>query len=152
MQQAPNPFVTRILWVALIVSQVIYLVLPVAGSGAGAPQSMAAALAMVATSQAVGVIVYFRVAGVNRIKSGKLDPSTPAGMSALFTVLILSWVLIESIAIYGLVLRFLGGAIWQTALFSLGAFALMVATNPWQGGLQAPASSEGRGRDSTPIA
>lgn len=151
-QPAPNPFVTKILWVALVVSQAIYLGIPSPRAGEGTPQAFAAVLALVATTQAVGVLLFFRIAGVRRIQSGKLDPTTAAGMGQLFTVLILSWVLTEAIAIYGLVLRFLGGPLWQTGLFALAAFALMVVTQPWQSGLEPPVSSAERGRDPSPIA
>jgi len=150
-QQAPNKMVTRILWVVLVFSQCIYLVIPSPESVGGPPPMFPAILGAVAVAQAAGVLLFFRVAGVSKVRAGALDPLTAEGLGRLFVVLIMSWVLTEGIAIYGLVLRFLGAPMWQGGLFSLGAFVLMGATNPWQEGLKPPVSSAERGRDATPI-
>ncbi len=152
MQQRANPIVPRILFVALLVSQGIYLAIPSAGVAEGPPAMLPAILGAVAVTQGLGALLFFRIAGVSKIQSGALDPTTNEGMGQLFVVLILSWVLTEAIAIFGLVLRFLGAPFWQGGLFALGAFVLMAAMNPWQSGLVAPMSSAERGRDSTPIA
>ncbi len=151
-QQAPNPFVTRILFIALVFSQCVYLVIPSPEAAEGPPPMFPAALGAVAITQAAGVLLFFRIGGVSKIQSGALDPTTSEGMGRLFVVLIMAWVLTEGIAIYGLVLRLLGAPMWQAGLFALGAFALMGVTNPWQSGLQPRVGSAERGRDSTPIA
>jgi hypothetical protein len=152
-QQAPSVFVTRIVWIVLVVSQCIYLVVPAPPTAsAQGPQPMfAPILGAIAVAQALGVVVYFRRAGIARVQRGDLDPSTPEGMGQLYVVLMMSWVLTESVAIYGLVLRFLAAPWLVSGAFALGAFALMAVTNPFQSGLKPPVSAARRGEDPTPI-
>lgn len=150
-QHAPNPFVTRILWVVLVVSQCIYLAIPSPGSAEAPPPVIPLVLGLVAVTQGIGALAWFRIAGVSKIQSGALDPASAEGMGRLFVVLVLAWVMVEAIAIYGLVMRFLGAPFWQAGLFSACAFVLMASMHPWQSGLSAPLNPSERGNDPTPI-
>ena len=154
MNAAPTNFVLKIVWLSLIVSQCIYLALPMpeAAVDRGDLPLLAGALAFVALPEAIGAFVWFRIAAVGRIQAGRLDPSTPEGGAQLLQVLILCWVLAESIAIYGLVLRFMHAPLWMTAPFALVAFVSMGLMSPFQSGLRPPVDSAERGRDPTPIA
>jgi hypothetical protein len=153
MNNAPNTIVVKIVWISLIVSQCIYLGLPVPEAAGGRDDlpMLAGALAFVALSEAVGAFAWFRIGAVGRIQGGHIDPSSVEGAGQLFQVLIVCWVLAESIAIYGLVLRFMHAPLWMTAPFAVVAFVSMGAMNPFQSGLSRPVASAERGRDPTPI-
>ena len=146
--------VNRIVWVVLIVSQLIYPFVPAREVAAErtVPAIFVTVLGAVAASQAIGLVVWFRLGAVGRVQSGRVDPGTTEGNAMLFQVLVLCWVLAESIAIYGLVVRFMGGTLVQWAPFAVAALVLMGVTNPFQTGLQPPLTSAERGRDATPIA
>lgn len=150
-EQAPNAFVARLVWIVLVISQGIYLLVPTPEGREGAPELFTQVLLVVAVTEGLAILAFFRLAAVAKIQKGDLDPRTPEGMGRLFVVLMLCWVLSESVAIYGLVLRFMGAPFGWVAVFALGGFVLMMATNPFQAGLKPPLSSAERGRDASPI-
>ena len=100
----------------------------------------------------VGTVVYRRIGLVGPIQSGSLDPSTPEGLQAGFQVLIILWVLSESVGIYGLVLSFLSGNPLFSVLFSAAALALLFVHRPTAADLQPPTSPTDRATDARPIA
>ena len=153
MDNSANTMVHRIVWASLVVSQCIYLLIPSPGLEvfqANLPV-MAAALAGVALLQTIGLLAWFRVGGTQRIQNRRVDPSTLEGAAQLFQVLMICWVLVESIAIYGLVLRFMGATTQLWLPFAVAGFALMAWTHPFQKGLRPPSDSAARGKDATPI-
>jgi hypothetical protein len=142
-----------IIWSALMVSQVIYLFVPASGREATANQAAAfpIALGIVAFAQAVGIIVLLKIRAVDPIQLGKLDPGAKEGIAKLFITLMLAWVLAESVAIYGLVLRFMHYDFVYFAPFSAaGAFLLFLA-RPWQSKLKKPLSSADLASSNAPL-
>lgn len=132
-----------LLWAALAVSQVIYLFVPAPPREGAANLSdvLPIALGAVAFAQCVGIVALLRIRAFGPIQRGGLDPTSKEGAAQLFTTLILAWVLAESAAIYGLVLRFLGfDLLYSTPLSAAGALLLFLG-RPWQSKLARPASS-----------
>ena len=150
--QSPNPAVVRIVWVALLAAPIVYMAVPTPGVATRPPGMVVFALAGLALAEAIGVLLCFRIAGVARVQRGEIDPDSPEGMARLFKVLVVCWTLAESIAIYGLALRFLGAGFSTAAPFTLGALAAMIGTHPFQAGLRRPLTPRAPGRDPTPIA
>lgn len=120
----------RILWLALLFSQLIYVViLLLVAQPLCDPSSLAVlplAFGAAAAGSAVAAHLFWRRAtGAGRALHD--EPVTPA---AAFQGYVLAWVLDESIAIYGMVLGFLGFPLASWAPFSAAAFALMLAHRP----------------------
>ena len=136
----------RILWIALLASQVIYLVvafiLP-AGSAAdpGTVDTLSFLLGGVAISIAAGTLVYRRRALVAPIQTGRVDPNTPEGFPKVFVPFVLNLVLSESIAIYGLVLVLLSHDPLRALPFAIGAFVLMYLHRPMAPDLVPPSTA-----------
>ena len=82
---------------------------------------------------------------------GDLDLREPKGVAQLFTTLIIAWVLAESIAIYGLVLRVVGAGIDLWSSYSVVGGLLLLVGRPWQRGLQVPPGSRPRTPSNDPI-
>ncbi len=134
-------------------SQVIYLFVPVPPVEGSADVSSAFpfALGFVALVQSVGIVGLLKIRAVNPIQAGTLDPETKEGLARLFNALIVSWVLAESVAIYGLVLRFMHfDLIYVVPFVAAGAFLLFLG-RPWQSKLKKPLSSADLARSSAPI-
>ena len=142
-----------IVWSALAISQVIYLSLPAPPreSPANLLGVFPLALGVVAFAESVGMVALLRIRAFNPIQTGRLDPLSQKGVTELFTTLILAWMLAESIAIYGLVLRFLGfGMAYSSPFAAAGAFLLFLG-RPWQAKLRKPVSSADLARSGTPL-
>ena len=90
MNNAPNTIVVKIGWISLIVSQCIYLGLPVPEAAGGRDDlpMLAGALAFVALSEAVGAFAWFRIGAVGRIQGGHIDPSSVEGAGQLLVVVL----------------------------------------------------------------
>jgi hypothetical protein len=137
----------RVLWLALLASQVIYLVVPYVAEVAGRRpdpgvlNTLTLILAGISLATGAGTIVYRRRALVDPIQAGRLDPDSPDGAAKAFSPIILNLVLTESIAIYGLVLALLSGSPSRAVPFALGAFVLMWVHRPTAPGLTPPASA-----------
>ena len=132
-----------LIWAALAVSQVIYFFLPAPPRDGAANLSdmFPLVLGAVAFAQGVGIVALLRVRAFGPIQRGRLDPTSKEGAAQLFTTLILAWVLAESVAIYGLVLRFLGFELLYSAPLSVAGALLLFLGRPWQSKLARPASS-----------
>ncbi len=142
-----------IIWSVLMVSQVIYLLVPASGQEATANQgaTFPIALGVVAFAEAVGIIVLLKIRAVDPIRLGKLDPGAKEGIAQLFTTLIMAWVLAESVAIYGLVLRFMHYGFVYFAPFSAAGAFLLFFGRPWQPKLKKPLSSADLASSNAPI-
>jgi len=144
-----------IIWGALAVSQVIYVVVP--GLVSPEPRDNASdpifpiVLGVVAAAQAGGLWMWFQIGAVRKIRDGRLDPDTPSGLASLFTTLILAWVLAESIGIYGFLLHFLGAPSGAWAPFSVLAGLMLFLCRPGQAALRPPRSSASLASRGDPI-
>jgi F0F1-type ATP synthase membrane subunit c/vacuolar-type H+-ATPase subunit K len=126
----------RILWIALLASQVVYLAVAFIVRPAGQPlPSLAVSrlfftLAALAVVTAVGSMLYRRKALVAPIQAGRLDPNHADGFAQAFAPFVLGLVLAESIAIYGLVLALLSHEPSFALPFALLAFVLTGLQRP----------------------
>jgi hypothetical protein len=146
-----------VIWVAMAVSQVICLVLPAGqgptatGEGPSAFGLVAATLGLAAAIETVVLVVVLRRGALGPIEDGRLDPAAPAGAARLLAVLIVGWALAESVAIYGLVLRFLGAPATHWLPFAAAGGILLLVARPWQPGLSRPATSAELARSGRPL-
>ena len=145
-----------IVWAALCVSQVIYVVVAFLTPPQPASQdvltTMFPPLLLIAVLLASGTIWWRRRALVQPIQSGELDLETPQGQGKAFTALILNLVLSESVAIYGLVLTFLSNDIRYVIGFVAAGLVLMFIHRPFAAALQPPQNRLGSGSRPPPIA
>jgi hypothetical protein len=134
----------RIVWLALLASQVLYLAVPYLVTLGGEPLPAMArtrlffALAAVAAVTGAGSLVYRQRALVAPIAAGRLDPRTPEGSARAFAPYVLNLVLTESIAIHGLVLALVSHERLVALPFALAAFALMAVHRPTAPDLEPP--------------
>ncbi len=126
---APTPMVFWAIWGALTASIVIYLVVlqvvrgtPPEEGPDGTLVVMFSGLAVVNLAVAFGV----RLFHTNRIARRR----EPEKRAALLSACIISWALAEAVAIYGLVLGFLGAAESTSHVFFLVAFTAMLFLTP----------------------
>ena len=122
-----------IIWVMLAISQVVYLLVPApqVENAGRPPEIFPIVLGAVAIAQGIGIVALLRIRAFNPIQAGSLDPRSKDGVARLFTTLLLAWVLAESIAIYGLVLRFVHFELAYALPFALGAACLLIFARPW---------------------
>lgn len=120
----------RVFWVALLVSQLVYLALAASGIGRRAEPLpipiLPVALGAVAATTAIAAHVFWRRGS----GAGRVLPAAPPEPAQAFPSFILAWVLDESIAIYGLLLALLGFSAASWGLFLAGAVALMWIHRP----------------------
>lgn len=142
-----------IVWSALAISQVIYLFVPapLREGPANLPAIFPLVLGAIAFVQGVGMVVLLRVRAFNPIQGGRLDPTSKEVAAQLFTTLILAWVLAESVALYGLVLRFLQFELLYSASFAAGGALLLFLGRPWQSRLGRPASAADMAGSNAPL-
>lgn len=121
----------RVVWISLLLSQAIYILVIVflAAQSSGEPRVgslFPTALAAVAfTTGVIAHAFWRRATGAGR--AVHLPPPEPA---AAFQHLVLAWVLDESIAVYALVLGFLGFGAATWAPFSVAAAILLLVHRP----------------------
>lgn len=146
-----QPFV--IIWAALAISQVVYLFVPAPHreNAARLPDVFPVALGAVAIAQSIGIVVLLRIRAFNPVQAGRLDPTSKNGAAQLFTTLILAWVFAESVAIYGLILRFLHFELPYTLPFALAGACLLFLARPWSPKLKQPLSAADRARSHAPL-
>jgi hypothetical protein len=123
--------VNKILWLALIASQAVYLGVVLSGVGTSRNQpldlpALPIALATVAVATAIGSHLCWRRAS----GAGRPIHRTSPNPAASFTFYILAWALDESIAIYGLILGLLAFSAEVWSPFSVAALALMLVHRP----------------------
>jgi hypothetical protein len=120
-----------VLWAALLFAQVVYAAIAASGiagrSSASPPDDVfSIALGVIGIGTAVGAHLCWRH---SRGTGRAVHEPTPSPQQA-FTFFLLACVLDESIAIYGLVLAFLGAPVETWAPFSVAAFASMLLHRP----------------------
>jgi len=135
-----------VVWACLVVSLFIYGAMPLMLQPPQAPPpppqaSFIGALAFVGLMTAVATILLRRFAIVQPVRSGNMDITTTAGAARFFTISLLTWVLSESIGIYGLVSFFLYRVAALLYPFLAVAFLLMIFHAPRTGSLRADPSS-----------
>ncbi len=133
-----------IIWGVLALAQLLYVALPLQIEGSRDPgflSTLGLALGFVAFSEAIAIVALLRIRALGPIARGDLDLREPKGVAQLFTTLIIAWVLAESIAIYGLVLRVLGAESDLWSAYSVVGGLLLLVGRPWQRGLQVPPGS-----------
>ena len=142
-----------VIWCVIVVSQVIYLLMaaPASEGSPVLPDLFPLLLGAIALLEGVGVVVLLRVRAINPIRSGRLDPTSREGAAQLFVTLILVWVLAESVAIYGLVVRFQQFGPAYSLPFAVGGAFLMLLTRPWQSKLKKPVSLADLAQTGTPL-
>ena len=134
---------SRILWLALLAAQGLYVALLLSGVARlrGEPLEIPAlplALAGVAVATGVGAHGFWRRAsGTARPVHAAPDPASA------FTSYLLAWVLDESIGIHGLVLGLLGFGPGVWAPFSAAGLALTLLHRPAGPPLQPPGAGPG---------
>ena len=142
-----------IIWVALAISQVVYLFVPAPprASAAILPGVLPLALGVITIAQSIGIVAWLRIRAFNPIHAGRLDPASKDGVAQLFTTLIVAWVLAESIAIYGLVLRFLHFELSYYFPFVLAGACLLFLARPWSPKLKRASSLADLARSNAPL-
>lgn len=119
------------LWAALLAAQVIYVGIAASGIGGRSSASPPAevftiALGVIGIGTAIGAHLCWR----HSRGAGRAAHEPPPSQQQAFTFFLLACVLDESIAIYGLVLAFLGAPVETWAPFSVAAFALLLVHRP----------------------
>jgi F0F1-type ATP synthase membrane subunit c/vacuolar-type H+-ATPase subunit K len=129
-----------IIWGVLALAQLLYVAvpLPVQEKDPELLSTLALVLGFVAFSEALAIVALLRIRALGPIASGDLDLREQSGLTKLFTTLILTWILAESIGVYGLVLRMLGAESDLWSPFAMLGGLLLLICRPWQRGLQAP--------------
>ena len=154
-REAVANLVNRVLWWALVVSLLVYIVVAHVSNVPPNPDAQIALLTpvfvLLSVGVGVGTVIYRRHALARPIQSGKLDPTTPDGAQRAFQPFITNLVLSESVGIYGLVLAFLSGNPIFSIAFSGAAIVLMFLHRPTAPDLAPPLSARQRGTDSSPI-
>jgi hypothetical protein len=141
-----------IVWSVLAVSQVIYLLIPVPSQDSPPPPDLfPLILGSVALVQGVGIVALLRIRAFAPIREGRLDPASAPGGAQLFTTLIMAWVLAESVAIYGFVVRFMHFEFHHSFPFAVGGAFLLYLGRPWQAKLELPRSLADLAKSNDPI-
>ena len=145
----------RLLWWALVVALVVYVVMAHVVDIPPSPDLplglLTAIFTLLSLGLAVGSLIHRRRALSNPIQSGLLDPSTPEGLQRTTAPFILNLVLSESVGIYGLLLSLLSGNPAYSVVFASAALVLMFLHRPTAPDLVPPLGSRQRGEDSSPI-
>ena len=119
-----------VVWAVLLLTQVVYAAIAASGIGRQAssppPDVFAIALGIVAVGTAIGAHFSWR----HSRGAGRAVNEPPPPPQQAFTYFILACVLDESIAIYGLMLAFLGAPAETWLPFSVAAFALLLIHRP----------------------
>jgi len=97
-----------LVWGAMVASIVVYGAVAAVLLRGGVPPARSSGVDLWLEVEAAGTawaaIVLWRTRRVGALRSGALDPDSPAGRAAIRRVSIVCWALAESIAIFGLVL------------------------------------------------
>jgi hypothetical protein len=141
-----NP-VNRMLWYALVTSQILYVlvaeVVKMPARDADLVALLVPVFAGLSLAVGAGTIVYRKRALVVPIQAGRLDPSNPEHVQRAFTPFILNLTLTESIGIYGLLLALLSGETGYCLAFGGAAIVLFFVHRPTAPDLVPPMSGMG---------
>ncbi|HET7453619.1 MAG TPA: hypothetical protein VFL12_12805 [Thermoanaerobaculia bacterium] len=121
-------------WGAMVASILVYAAVAAWALRGSAPSPSRSGVDLWLDVEAAGTawaaIVLWKTRRSDLLRSGALDPATPAGRSALRRVSIVCWALVESIAIFGLVLVFLRRTPIPGAVFLGAALAIELSLFP----------------------
>ena len=148
-------FQNRILWWALLLSVVIYVVVAYAAEvpevAPSAVDTLLPGFVLLSLGIGAGSLLYRRRALAGPIQSGRLDPGTLEGQQAAFAPFIVCLILSETVGVFGLVLSLLSGDLLYSVAFSLAAIALFFLHRPTAPDLVPPIGISQGGSDPTPI-
>jgi F0F1-type ATP synthase membrane subunit c/vacuolar-type H+-ATPase subunit K len=144
-----------VVWSALAITQLVYLVIPIPAASDPASHTgllpiLPVILGTLAFGQAMAALGILRLRVFGPIRSGLLDPTTDDGARRLLPMLIIAWALAESIAIYGLVLRFMHYAPLHWVGSAAAAALVTFLGRPWQARFR-PTSSAHLAQTGAPI-
>ncbi len=127
---APPARVQWIVWAAIMMSLLVYAAMPFllpAGASAseGGDVVFVGTFAFMAAMCAAASLALRHLLLIAPLERGELDPSSAAGRARFFQVSLICWLLAESVAVWGLVLFFLGGSLVLLYGFVLGAAVLL---------------------------
>ncbi|MAE93553.1 MAG: hypothetical protein CL910_02725 [Deltaproteobacteria bacterium] len=121
-----------IVWVALLLSQAVYVGISVfwAPESSTSPVTPAFVSALFLVSVATGSGAHFFWRRSQAAQEEQPESENRGAPGSVFANQIIAWVLDESVAIYGVVLAFLGFEAATWGLFSVMALALMLLHRP----------------------
>jgi hypothetical protein len=124
--------VVRLVHLVLLVSIPLYFVLPelLSPKGSGDLRLMRGLLSAMALLSAGFAVVFRKRVLEPAADSLRLRPEDAAALVRWRAAHIISFALCESVALFGLVLRFLGATTFEAAPFFAVAFVLMLAFRP----------------------
>lgn len=127
-----------IVWFALFVSQGIYLFVgkTVGAQSTGAPDETFVQLLSVIAMLTVFAAVSVHAFRVRRPLNEITGPLSNEVIAKIWPMTIVSWALIESVSIYGLLVSMMGGAFSAQLPFAIGAGAAFVLIGPWHPSLR----------------
>ena len=141
-------FTLWVIWGTLLASLSIYAGLPLVTAPfgdamEGGAEALRLCLGLVAIATAVASFVLKRVLVLGPIARNAIDPNTPAGARRIQTGYLFTWVLAESIGIYGLLLYFLTHEMGSLLAFVGGSALLLLLHAPRASDIeQAPGSRD----------
>jgi len=121
---------TLVLWITLLTSHALYVGLLLSGFLTHAEPLELPILPLLFGVVALGTAVGSHICWRRASGAGRAVHETEPDSGAAFTSYILSWVLDETLAIYGLVLGLLGFALTAWIPFSIAGFVLMLMHRP----------------------
>lgn len=123
-----------LVWGAMAASILVYGFVAILVIRSGRPSSASSGVDLWLEIEAAGAawaaLVLWKTRRNDPIRSGALDPESPDGRAAIRKVSIVCWALVESIAIFGLVLVFLRRAAMPGAIFLGGSLVLQLFLAP----------------------
>lgn len=128
--QAPPATVQWILWAAILMSVLVYALMPFflpidASPSEGSDVVFVGSFALLAAMCAAASFAVRHLMWIAPLERGELDLSSTSGRARFFQVSLVCWVLSESVGICGLVLFFLGSSQAVLYGFVLGAVVLL---------------------------
>ena len=121
-------------WGAMVASILAYGIVAILVLRSGRPSSAGSGVDLWLEIEAAGTawaaLVLWKMRRNDPIRSGALDPDSAGGRAALRRVSIVCWALVESIAIFGLVLVVLRRTAMPGTIFLAGSLALQLLFAP----------------------
>ncbi|MDH3519977.1 MAG: hypothetical protein OEM49_05915 [Myxococcales bacterium] len=155
-QPAPPAQVQWLIWAALLVSLVVYGLLPIViDLDLGAPSlpepTVVFALTAIGVATAVGTLVARQILLVRPARRRELDLATSEGLARFFQASLIFWTCADSIGIYGLLLYFLFQKLAYLYAFLVAAAGLMLYHAPRIAALRPPDTAADLAREHVKI-
>ena len=123
-----------VVWGAMAASILVYGIVAIlvirSGHQSSASSGVDLWLEIEAAGTAWAALVLWKTRRNDPIRSGALDPESPAGRAAVRKVSIVCWALVESIGIFGLVLVFLRRALMPGGVLLAGSLIVQLVLAP----------------------